>query len=101
MDVKTLKEANLLQSRIEKLDLCNNLFYWGTDSNFPEIPTVSRKPKLILEYDDEEDGRSQEPVPMELNEEMIQVLKTWIEIESDRFMTEFEQLKPEENDNVF
>ena len=92
MDKETLKKANKLQKKIDQLNDCLNLFEW--EPTFSNEKRKSRNPRLCIDADDEEGGRVFVQIPMDLNDEIIQTIKNWIEIESDRVQTEFYHLTP-------
>jgi hypothetical protein len=87
MNLETLKTAIALKNKIDNLQYCFDSFTMGVDEHgYPtsEKPfrTVSREPRLIIDCISEDwEGRSQVPIPMELNDEMTGILMSWINAE--------------------
>lgn len=89
MDKQTFFQAQGLQYRLDQLNEVRNSFEWIDDNG---VSHGSRKPKIIIEYDDEDGGRSQVKAPFDLTPEMIEVLSVWVEKEEAECSSEFASL---------
>lgn len=89
MDTTTLDKANSLNGKIKELTEALNCFEWPW---FEGDSIVSTNPRLIIEFDDEEGGRTNIKLSMVLNEILIDVLKSEIKKERDITVNEFNQL---------
>jgi len=90
MDIQTLQKGNDLQRKIRKIKEALNCFEWHPDEGEP----INLNPRLIIEFDDYDGGRSELPLPMALGDVLTALLKQEIKKELDAVETEFNQLMP-------
>lgn len=69
MTTEKFKKAKFLNEKIEMLNEFIDAFEWEDNQ--------SRRPSLIVESDDEDGGRTQYNLPVQLNEQMIDLIKDY------------------------
>jgi len=83
----------------EKIEACKKVlssFQWDP---FPEgTPAISRKPKLIIDTDNDDNGREQIAMPGVLSDEMINVISGYARRELRKLESEFESLNSTYNE---
>ena len=84
MDVKTLERANELLKKIKQLQSVLEIFEWESGFGF------SMNLKLIIEFD--RHGREEKLFPIDLNNELLNILKVEITRVHDTAVAELEQL---------
>lgn len=84
MDIATLEKANRLNRKIEEFKQVLGCFEWPQ-----EYGGGTRNPRLILEFDDNDDFRDTKPLPMELSKELLSNLKKEIIEGRDAAIAEF------------
>jgi len=84
MDTAKLRKANDLDKKIREFTEALNCFEWPDK--------VSTNPRLIIEFDDDEGGRSSIKLPMELSNNLIDWLKTEITKNRQNVVNEFNEL---------
>tara|TARA_R110002096_G_scaffold242885_2_gene434814 strand:+ start:380 stop:649 length:270 start_codon:yes stop_codon:yes gene_type:complete len=72
MTKEKVEQANSLDKKIKDLKSAMNCFEWTPDGS--SVP-VSLNPRLIIEFDDGDEGRVDMPIPMNLSNEMIKFIK--------------------------
>jgi len=82
MDIPKLDKANDLYRKIREFEEALNCFNWGE-----EYGGDSTNPRLIIEFD--RDGREQNPLPMNLSNELVKFLKEEIMKGRDIAVSEF------------
>jgi hypothetical protein len=87
MDITTLGKANELNKKIKEFSEALNCFEWKPEENAEPIST---NPRLIIEYD--YDGREQQPLPINLSNELVAFLKAEIVKGRDIAVNEFNAL---------
>lgn len=90
MELNKLKKGNELHKLMEELEGAMNCFEWYN----PETPELeaSRNPRLIVEYDDEEGGRSQTKIPMNLSDTLVTHIKSAIKTKMAETAEQFKNL---------
>jgi len=91
MDATTLKKANELDKLIWELHEALNCFDWY-NPEVPEVNPVSINPRLIIEFDDDEGGRSQVKIPINLSDILIKQIKEAIKTKMGKTVEEFNSL---------
>lgn len=91
MDLTTLKTGNELHQKMKEFEEALNCFDWYNPET-PEATPVSRNPRLIVEFDDDEDGRSTVKIPMNLSDVLIKHIKDAIKTKMSKTFKEFESL---------
>jgi hypothetical protein len=89
MDQDKLKLANKLNSDIRALEQALDCFEWQPEGS--EEP-LSLNPILWIQYDDCDDCRTHHEIPMDLNNELIFLLKQEIMKSLELKRSKFEQL---------
>ena len=84
MDTKTLERANELLKKIKQLQSVLEIFEWESGFGF------SMNLKLIIEFD--RHGREEKLFPLDLNNELLNLLKLEIIRVHDTTVAELEQL---------
>lgn len=87
MDITTLEKANALNKKIKEFTEALNCFEWKPDE---KTEPISTNPRLIIEFD--YDGREQQPLPMNLSDELVKFLKAEIIKGRDIAVAEFNAL---------
>ena len=91
MDTTTLQKANILNQQIKDFTEALNCFEYQPYSDHERFEEkVSTNPRLIIEYDN--DGREQIELPMELNEILVDFLKSAIKEGLETAIQEFNAL---------
>ena len=90
MDLQTLQKGNDLQRKIREFEEAHNCFEWHPDEGEP----ISLNPRLIVEFDDYDGGRSQVTLPMALSDVLTALLKQEIQKGLDAAQAEFNELMP-------
>lgn len=70
MTYESLEQGIKLKETIKSLNDALRCFTYNTPSE-----AISTNPKIIIEYDDEEGGRSQAALPIVLSENFIEYIK--------------------------
>jgi len=89
MKKETLEKANELVDRIQQLQQSFECFEYIHDDGNGDI---SEPISLIIAYDDADDGRCQQHIPIDLNDEFIGILKGRIIQGIERASAELEAL---------
>jgi len=97
MNLETLEKANALKNRIGHLRAIASCFYYPIyDKQGNETGELdfnhSRKPKIIIEYDDLEGDRDRYHLPVVPSEKFIKTIFEESEIELQKCIKEFEAL---------
>jgi len=97
MNVETLNKANDLKRKIEQLQDITSCFYYPKyDNEGNETGELdfnhSRKPKIIIEFDDFEDGREEFKLPLTPSEKFIKTIFEESAKELQKTIAEFESL---------
>lgn len=90
MELSTLQRANELQARIRAFETALECFEEKYGEN--EEYTFNKTPQIIINIDDGDGGRENIPIPMVLNNGLIDFLKVEIESTLEETKTEFENL---------
>lgn len=69
MTEQTLIKANDLRQKIRSIKDVLDSFYWDN------AHLVSKRPVLIIECDDDEDGRVENRLPIDINHNLIGLIK--------------------------
>lgn len=97
MNLETLNKANSLKRKIDELKSIASCFYYpqyneeGNETGEVCLG-MSRNPKIIIEYDDYEDGREEFKLPIILSEKFIQFIFNESASELQKCIEEFESL---------
>lgn len=86
MDIKTLEKAYELNRKIKEFTEALNCFQWSD-----EYGGGSTNPRLIIEFDGG-DGREEQPLPINLSDELTSFLKAEIIKGRDAAVAEFDAL---------
>jgi len=87
MNLTTLEKANALNNKIKEFNQALNCFQWEDGAgNFH-----SANPRLIIQYDGG-DGREEQPLPMNLSNTFVTLLKAEISRCMDEAVAELEAL---------
>ena len=92
MKRETLEKANELYRKIKDLEYARNSFEWRSVEGLPNAVIYTRNPRVIIECDDGEDGKEQNKIPVQLNQDMIAHLKQFIEKSLTEVKEELEKL---------
>jgi hypothetical protein len=89
MTAETLAEANELNKSIREFQQALNCFEWEN----PEDPTIkiSLNPRLIIEFDGDDECREQRKVPMNLSSAFVDFVK--LELTNGKINAESKLLK--------
>lgn len=94
MDIEKLKKANELHSKINQLKSALNCFERQiTDERGKKLgEPISLNPKLIIEFDDDDNGREQRAIPMKLSDVLTGMIKQQIKNNIETTQAEFDSL---------
>lgn len=92
MDKETLAKANELNKKICELNRALECFECTYPVSDNETKTFSTNPIILIEYDNNDDGRSVQKIPAKLNKDMVGILKSFISVELECCKKEFEKL---------
>ena len=86
MDIEKLNKANELNRRIREFTEALNCFEWENGGQ-----TFSTNPRLIIQFHGG-DGREELPIPMELSDVLVGILKAEIKSQRSVCKMEFDKL---------
>jgi len=93
MEIDELKLGNDLHEKIKKSDDLLDCFDWiAEDENGNVTNCGSRNPRLIIEFDGNDDDRETMKVPFVLNPVLIEMIKDFIRHERFKLAKEFKEL---------
>lgn len=90
MNKEILKKGNDLNKKIGEFQEALNCFEWT--SEIKGVKPTSTNPRIIVEFDDEDGGRSQLKLPMSLSDVLVDLLKQEIKKGLESAKLEFESL---------
>lgn len=95
MTNEQLQKGKELEKKIKNLTEAYECFEWKPYSDYPGYENtrpVSTNPRIIIEYDDGDDGRTTTHLPMELSDSFVAQIKLQISAELEALNKELDEL---------